>query len=98
MIWDLITKIKIFKDRAQGWASPYSFFMMYYLFLEKIWSTDSLQIISDYIPLHWARAFLTVAPPVLIAISTVCDIKNILPREQEYYFKRNPEWQKRNER
>ena len=28
-------------------------------------------------------------------IFTVIDIKFIIPKEQEYYFQRNPEWQKR---
>jgi len=29
---------------------------------------------------------------------TYIDMKYILPCEQEYYFQRNPEWQKRNNR
>ena len=30
--------------------------------------------------------------------ATYIDMKYILPCEQEYYFKRNPEWKKRNDR
>jgi len=30
---------------------------------------------------------------VCLAVAAI-DMKYILPREQEYYFKRNPEWQK----
>ena len=32
---------------------------------------------------------------IIVLIVTVIDMKYILPREQEYYFQRNPEWQKR---
>ena len=31
----------------------------------------------------------------MAVIIAVIDMKYILPREQEYYFQRNPEWQRR---
>jgi hypothetical protein len=31
---------------------------------------------------------------IICLILTIIDIKFIIPREQEYYFQRNPEWEK----
>jgi hypothetical protein len=80
--------------RAQGWAAPYSFLMMYYLFLEKIYSNGSLQIIHEYIPIeiNIIRFAVSVVPIVFLTIITIIDMKRIWPEEMGYSFERNPEW------
>lgn len=92
--WRSIAKFKIFMTRAQSWAAPYSFFMMYYLFLEKIYSNGSLHLISEYFPfkIDLLRIVLATVPVISLIILTLIDMKKIWPEEMGYSFEKNPEW------
>jgi hypothetical protein len=96
-----IATCKIFFDRAKAWATYYSFFMMFYLYSSKILDGASLGVVQSFVPflsIPVLEFILIVFPFILIFIITIFDIRYILPSEQEYYLKVNPEWQKRDEK
>jgi len=78
--WELIAKLKIFKDRAINWGVLINFFM--------------LTCLSVDIKLSFVHIIALI---ILVFIIAYFDMKYILPVEQEYFFKRNPEWQRRND-
>lgn len=81
---NIITKLKIFKDRASGWLSILSYAQIMAIYL----------ITSNFSPLS---IIITIGGLITVVVITIFDFKYILPKEQEYYFKVNPEWNKRND-
>lgn len=79
MNWKFIAKVKILKDRAANWAALANLFMISYLFAK-----DNPKGI-----------IILIIGAVLITALSVIDYLYILPREQELYWQKNPEWRKR---
>lgn len=79
MNWRLIAKIKILKDRAAGWAVLANLFMISHIFAKD--NPNGIII-------------LIIGAAVIIALSII-DYLYILPKEQELYWQKNPEWRRR---
>lgn len=75
--WKWVTLFKIARDRAGGWVSIATYLQIAYL-----------MIISS---VHGWVIF--IACSVFILLVTIIDMVFVIPREQVWMLKNNPEWQ-----
>jgi len=85
-IFKLITKLKILKDRSVGWVSMFNLFMLASMYFKDysgltIFGLNNWQVI--------------IIGFVGIITLTFIDYKFLIPLEQEFYLKINPEWNKK---
>jgi len=85
-IFKFITKLKILKDRSVGFISIFNMLMIVALYLKDY---------RNFTFLGLNGVVILIIGVIGIIVLTLFDYIYILPREQEFYFQNNPEFQRK---